>query len=87
MISVSSHLIGAEMKEFLKRGSAGASEYAKKYAELMKYLYIEPNPVPLKMALYWMGVFDSPEMRLPLVSLDEKFHKDFKTCLKNLGKI
>jgi 4-hydroxy-tetrahydrodipicolinate synthase len=53
----------------------------------MKWLFIEANPVPVKMALYWMGVIDSPELRLPLVTLDEKFHKDFKACLKNLGKI
>lgn len=88
VISVSSHLIGAEMREYLTSPTVtGAAEYKKKYAELMKYLYIESNPIPVKMALHWMGIIESPELRLPLVSLDEKFHKEFKTCLKNLGKI
>jgi 4-hydroxy-tetrahydrodipicolinate synthase len=87
VISVSSHVICAEMKEYIQRGSAGMGEYKTKYADLMKFLFIEANPIPVKMALHWMGVIDSPEMRLPLTELDEKFHKDFKACLKNLGKI
>ncbi len=88
VISVSSHIIAAEMREYLSRASSSASdEYKKKYADLMKWLYIEANPIPVKMALHWMGVIDSPELRLPLVALDRKFHEEFKTCLKNLKKI
>jgi 4-hydroxy-tetrahydrodipicolinate synthase len=87
VISVSSHIIAPEMRKHIAQGTAGLNEYATKYQELMKYLFIEANPVPVKAALHWMGIFDSMEMRLPLVPLDEKFHKDFKACLKNLGKI
>ncbi len=87
VISVSSHLIGKDMKDFLQRaGDAdAATEYKAKYAELMKYLYIEANPIPVKMALHWMGILATPDLRLPLTYLDEKFHKDFKACLENLG--
>jgi 4-hydroxy-tetrahydrodipicolinate synthase len=91
VISVSSAIICSEMREFFQFAKsdpkAASAEYRAKYADLMKWLFIEANPVPLKMALHWMGVIDSPELRLPLVPLDEKFHKDFKACLKNLGKI
>lgn len=85
VISVSSHVIGKEMNEHIKNKTTGA--YASTYAEFMKYLYIEPNPIPLKAAVHWMGIFSTMEMRLPLVKLDERYHKDFKKCLSALGKI
>jgi 4-hydroxy-tetrahydrodipicolinate synthase len=85
VISVSSHVIGGEMKQHIAAKSIG--DYAKKYSEFMKHLYIEANPIPVKAALNWMGIFASMELRLPLMALDEKFHKDFKTCLQSLGKI
>lgn len=91
VISVSSHIVGLEMKAAIQKAQGGEKsanvEYRAKYAELMKHLYIEANPIPVKMALHWMGVFQSPELRLPLTALNERFHGDFKTCLKNLGKI
>lgn len=91
VISVSSHIIAKDMAQFMERASAGDlsadAEYKNKYGEFMKHLYIEANPIPVKMALYWMGILATPEMRLPLASLDEKFHKDFKQCLKNLALI
>ncbi len=90
VISVSSHVIGREMKEFIAKVRGGekgaAAEYAKKYSEFMKQLYIEANPIPLKAALHWMGVFASMELRSPLAALDGAFHKDFKACLAALGK-
>ncbi|NJM10335.1 MAG: 4-hydroxy-tetrahydrodipicolinate synthase [Bdellovibrionaceae bacterium] len=89
VISVSSHLIAEDMLHFLGRAYDGDKssnpEYRTKYADLMKWLYIEANPIPVKMALHWMGILASPELRLPLVSLDEKFHKEFKECLKKLA--
>ncbi len=85
VISVSSHVIGKEMKQHIENRSV--SEYAVKYAEFMKYLYIEANPIPLKAAVHWMGIFSTPAMRLPLATLDERYHKDFKRCLAALGKI
>ncbi len=85
VISVSSHIIGREMKEHIQKQTV--SQYAARYADLMKHLYIEANPIPLKAALNWMGLFSSPGLRLPLVALDQRFHADFKKCLSALGKI
>jgi len=85
VISVSSHVIGAEMKSHIAHVSV--SDYATRYARFMKNLYIEANPIPVKMALHWMGILDSAELRLPLVALDESYHKEFKECLKELKKI
>jgi 4-hydroxy-tetrahydrodipicolinate synthase len=91
VISVSSHIIAKDMRVFLDRAIAhdkkADAEFKDKYRDFMRLLYCEANPIPVKMVLYWMGLIASPEMRLPLVSLDEKFHKEFKTCLKNLELI
>jgi 4-hydroxy-tetrahydrodipicolinate synthase len=91
VIGVASHIIGRDMGQFMERAQAGDlnadAEYQQKYAEFFKHLYIEANPIPVKMALYWMGLIATPDLRLPLVPLEEKFHKDFKACLKNLALI
>lgn len=87
VISVSSHIIGAEMIQATNHFISEGESYKQKYADLMRLLYVEANPIPVKAALYWMGVIDSPELRLPLMALDPKFHKDFQSCLKNLGKL
>lgn len=84
VISVWSHLIGRELKEAI---ALNTPEFSKKYSELLKYVYIEANPIPVKMAMHWMGVLDSPELRLPLIELDQKYHEGFKRCLKDLKKI
>lgn len=89
VISVSSHIIGAEMKSYLARAQEKTSvqDYVQKYTEFMKHLYCEASPIPLKAALHWMGIFSSMELRSPLAALDTRFHKEFKACLAALGKI
>lgn len=91
VISVSSHIIGAEMIAFLasaQKGDRKANlQFREKFAELMRHLYIEANPIPLKAALKWMDIFASSELRLPLASLGAKFEKDFRQCLAHLGKL
>ncbi|MBX3020518.1 MAG: 4-hydroxy-tetrahydrodipicolinate synthase [Bdellovibrionales bacterium] len=88
-IAVASHVIGREMGEAIAHAADPSvrAAYKEKYRDLMKWLYCEANPIPVKKATQLMGLIDSAEMRLPLVELDPKFHKDLSTCLKNLGKI
>lgn len=45
-----------------------------KYKELIQSMYVEANPIPLKWMLFKAGLFRSPEARLPLVALDEKYY-------------
>lgn len=87
VISVSSHIIGKEMIQSLVAAKSSAEAYRERYANFMRLLYIEANPIPVKAALHWMGIIDSPELRLPLVELDPKYHKEFQQCLKELGKL
>jgi 4-hydroxy-tetrahydrodipicolinate synthase len=39
--------------------------------ELNQSIFIDTNPVPLKYMMSRLGLLDAPELRLPLVSLDE----------------
>lgn len=39
--------------------------------ELNQSIFIDTNPIPLKYMMWRLGLLDAPELRLPLVSLDE----------------
>jgi len=39
-------------------------------------LFCESNPIPIKFALYYLGIFDSYQMRTPLTKLSEKYHTE-----------
>lgn len=60
VISVASHVLP---RAFLKND-------IQSQRELIRGLYIESNPIPVKYALYAQGILRSPELRLPLVELD-----------------
>ena len=48
-------------------------------------MYCEANPIPVKWMLYKKGIIKSPEMRLPLVTLDNKFHAEITAEMPSLG--
>lgn len=75
VISVTSHVIPKAMKKL---------ETAK-YQEVVDLMFIEANPIPLKMALHWMKIFTSPELRLPLVSLSEPAQEKLKAAMSKAG--
>ncbi len=52
------------------------------YKNLISLMYVEANPIPLKWMLYKMGLFKTPEMRLPLVVLENKYHEAVTAELK-----
>lgn len=77
IISVASHIIPSA---FLKTE-------AKNSLELINSLYIESNPIPVKYALYKMGVIETPEMRKPLMPLDVKLQIVVDEILRKNGLI
>ncbi len=87
VISVVSHLIPGPLNELISKAinkdDSCLTEF-KKYQDLLKYLYIEPNPVPAKMALYQMGVIACPDVRLPLVSMTDDNAAKLKDTLSSL---
>ena len=51
---------------------------------LMRALFTEANPIPVKWALYEMGLM--PEgIRLPLTPLSKQFHKVLRTAMREAG--
>lgn len=74
VVSVASNLIPMEISALVAayaRGDApGAEKLHRRLFPLLKDLFIEPNPVPVKTALGWRGIV-SGECRLPLCEMSE----------------
>jgi 4-hydroxy-tetrahydrodipicolinate synthase len=100
VISVISHLVPKDFTTWMKRALDGqsqpagstvansvAAEFAKKYGALNSALYVEANPIPVKYALWKMGLIASPELRLPLTALDESHRPQLDKLLKESGLI
>jgi 4-hydroxy-tetrahydrodipicolinate synthase len=59
----------------------GAFEIWKELAEIIPLLFEEPNPSPIKYCLKKMGLIESPELRLPLMTISEKLQKKLDNYL------
>lgn len=89
VISVATHVIPAQMVQWKKWVQQGAIEQARadivKYSKLIDLLFCEANPIPVKMALYKMGILASPELRLPLVELSPEKTETLVKEMKAVG--
>lgn len=86
-ISVLSHLIPESLKRLFQKTKEDHIEAARefqKFIRLCSLLFVEPNPVPIKWALFAQKVIQTPECRLPLLSLSEKY---FPAWEEELGKL
>lgn len=77
VISVASHILPKVMLD----GKASENR------ELIDLLFVEANPIPVKKALHLMGLIQSPECRLPLVTLSETNTERLKKAMKLRGLI
>lgn len=88
VISVASNVIPSQMVEImnytLENNVPKAREIHFKYLELMKTLFIETNPLPVKTALYLMGKIKN-EFRLPLVPPKQTTVESVRKTLERLG--
>ena len=93
VVSVVSHIIGREMKELFwrvkkSRGDEltdALKEYREKYAGLLQSVYSESNPIGIKMALKLLGVFNSAQLRSPLVDLGTQKTQQLGQELQKVG--
>ncbi len=88
VVSVAGHLVGREMKEMLTLAAAGkpaeAAAIHRRIFPLIKALFLESNPAPLKAALARLGII-SNELRLPLVPVGEGTAEALARAMDALG--
>lgn len=89
VISVTANIVPELMANMcqlaLSGNQAGASQIDARLQKLHHTLFIEPNPVIPKWALYAMGKLSSPFLRLPMVIPELNHQTDIEQELKALG--
>ena len=84
------HVIGKEYREMINLHHSGkineAREIHFKMLPVVKALFIETNPVPVKEALTMMGL-PSGKLRLPLVPLQSENREVLRNTLLQFGLI
>jgi 4-hydroxy-tetrahydrodipicolinate synthase len=68
-----------------KKGDVSrAREIHQKMFSLVKALFIETNPIPIKTAMGWMDLC-GPELRLPLAPMEKANAEKLETALRAQG--
>ncbi len=88
VVSVASNIIPKEMSEMCEFVFEGKIEKAReihlRFFNFFKALFVESNPIPVKAALEMRG-FIKNELRLPLVTANEKTVEMLKSAMKKSG--
>lgn len=90
LIGVVTHVIPRKMSEFISAARAGkeaAKTEFQEYNRLIEDIYLEANPIPVKMALHLMGLTKTPELRSPLVEMSRENKERLHKCLQALQLI
>ena len=89
VISVVSNIVPKDVasmvSKFMEGDIAGAREMHSKLLPLIKAMFIETNPIPVKTALTILGMIDSSELRLPMCAMSEGNVPKLKKALKDYG--
>lgn len=87
-ISVTANVAPKLMHEMCMAAIAGDRETAtainEKLQPIHSAMFVESNPIPVKWALFEMGLI-SPGIRLPLTVLSEKHHETVRQALRSAG--
>lgn len=90
VISVASNVVPGPVSEMIKLFLTGkhaeATAIHHRLAPLVRALFLETNPIPVKEALGLMKKIQ-PELRLPLVSMSQANHEKLRAALKVFGLI
>ncbi|MBQ4054777.1 MAG: 4-hydroxy-tetrahydrodipicolinate synthase [Clostridia bacterium] len=88
VISVLSNILPSAVSRICAEWFSGrwreASELQLKYMPLIRALFSQVNPIPVKTALGELG-FDTLEMRLPMCEMDEEPRRELLWQMKRLG--
>jgi len=88
IISVVANIVPKAVSELVEHFFAGrfvqARELHYKLLPLVKAMFIETNPIPVKTAMAMLGMC-SDEFRLPMCSMEDANKSKLKVALKNYG--
>jgi len=88
VISVASNIIPEKMASMVRLMLEGETEKAQAladfYAPFFKSLFIEPNPVPVKTAMFLRGMIASSYVRLPLCGMSDE---NLEILKNEMGKV
>lgn len=88
VISVVGNLIPADLKDLIDSFRTGnmarAQELNRKMFPLIKALFSETNPIPVKTALSMMGLI-KPEIRLPLTQMESMNAENLRKVMREYG--
>ncbi len=90
VISVTNNVAPKAMADMCEAALAGDRERALELNApllmLHEKLFVEVNPIPVKWALYEMGLIEAG-IRLPLTVLSEQYHEEVRAALHEAGVI
>ena len=88
-ILVSSHLVGAQMREMWEAGQEGDLERVRQIDAELQPIYeattVTANPIPVKAALKMLGLIESDALRLPMVPATEEERQAIRPALEAAG--
>ena len=91
VISVFSNALPGKMHELATAMLRGDLETARKldleYLDLMDSFFMDVNPIPIKEALYQMGVLQTNYCRMPLTTMTEEGAAKLNALLKKHGLV
>jgi len=90
VISVTANIMPGEMHEMCAAALQGdretAESFNKRLMPLHRELYLEANPIPVKWALYELGLIPVG-IRLPLTLLSQDYHDQVRQALRESGAL
>jgi len=88
VISVASNLLPKQVSKMVRLAAANdfakASKIHRELYPIFKALFVEPNPVPVKVAMKRAGLIGSADVRMPLCKLSRDGNRVLSSALKAL---
>ncbi|HID78979.1 MAG TPA: 4-hydroxy-tetrahydrodipicolinate synthase [Aquifex aeolicus] len=89
VVSVANHIFPKEVKEMVSKALEGDFKTARKLHyklfPLFKALFIDTNPIPVKTAVWMLGLIEEKSFRLPLYPMSEEKERKLREVLKSYG--
>ena len=89
VISVVANIVPKDVRDMVSKFKKGDIEGARKLhyklLPLVKAMFIETNPIPVKTAMALMGMIDEAGLRLPMCDISDENLSRLKKALKDYG--